>query len=66
MSNSAAKSDSTSSVIIETEDCSDAKEKFINDINKVTNLISMNLERDNIDLSDASIGQPFLICKRKY
>lgn len=57
----AAKSEDVSSVLVETEDCSTAKDEFMEDIDTVITLIKMNLGRDNIDISNAAIGQPFLV-----
>ncbi len=57
----AAESEVVSSVLVETEDCSKAKDEFMADIEMVTMLMEMNLGRDNIDIANASIGQPFLV-----
>lgn len=57
----ANESKTTTSILIETEDCSSAKSDFLANIGTVNSLISINLGRDNIDISNTSIGQPFLI-----
>lgn len=53
--------ETTSSVLIETENCSNAKHEFMADIDTVTNLISINLGRDNINIANVTIGEPFLV-----
>lgn len=57
----AAESEAASSVLIETEDCSNAKEEFMDDIDTIINLLKVNLGRDNMNIEDAVIGQPFLV-----
>jgi len=57
----AAESETVSSVLVATEDCSEAKDEFMEDIDIVANLMEINLKRDGIDLSSATIGQPFLV-----
>lgn len=57
----ASDTENISSILIETEDCSDAKNDFMSDIISITNLIKINLGRDNIDYTNAKIGEPFLI-----
>ncbi len=50
-----------SSVLVATEDCDNAKEEFMENIDTVVTLMEMNLGRDSIDMENATIGQPFLI-----
>ncbi len=57
----ASETENISSILIETEDCSDAKDDFMSDIISNTDLIKINLSRDNIDYTNAKIGEPFLI-----
>jgi len=57
----AAETEIVSSVLVETEDCNKAKDEFMADINTIANLISVNLGRDNIDIANVTIGEPFLV-----
>lgn len=57
----AAEPETASSVLVETEDCSNAKDEFMENIDVVTNLMEVNLGRDGIDMTNTTIGQPFLV-----
>ena len=57
----ADEAENSSSILIKTEDCSEAKNDFMTDIISNTDLIKINLSRDNIDYTNAKIGEPFLI-----